>query len=144
MIVSRAQRSDAGRLARIMFYAVRDGATHYSVAERRAWAPKQKGAEEFIKLIRRQEVWVARSVQGPIGFIALRPDGYVDLTFILRHARGKGVFGRLLSCVDDRARTVHASLHAEPAFARHGFQVVHREAVPRFGQLLRRAYMVRP
>ncbi|MEO9897341.1 MAG: GNAT family N-acetyltransferase [Paracoccaceae bacterium] len=144
MIVSRAQRSDANHLARIMFDAVRDGATLYSVAERRAWVPHQKGAKDFAKIIRSHEVWVARSVQGPVGFIGLKPDGYVNLIFILRHARGKGVFGRLLSCVDNRARTVHASLHAEPAFAAHGFQVVHRELVPRLGQLLRRAYMARP
>ncbi len=143
MIISPARIADSGRLSRVMFDAIREGAHLYSFAERRAWIPKPQPRRDFAKIIRCQDVWVARATQGPVGFIALRSDGYINLVFILKHARGKGVFGRLFERIDSRATKVHASLHAEPVFESVGFEVVHREAVARHGRLLRRAYMER-
>lgn len=146
MILSRALRSDAAALARVMYRAIHLGATLYNKAERRAWQPRPMSAEAFQRIIAEQEVWVARGVKGPVGFVSLRRDGYVDLVFLMPHMHGRGLFRRLMDLLDKgevRPRTVHASLHAEPAFLRLGFKVQHREVVARNGQRMRRAFMVR-
>lgn len=144
MIISRGRRADASALAQVMFQAVREGATLYTVAERRAWVPKPPSARPFARKLAPEKVWVARSSQGPLGLMTLRADGYVDLAFILRRAQGRGLFRRLMAEVKAAHAgplTTHASLHAEPAFAAMGFEVVARERVHRHGQRLRRAFM---
>lgn len=146
MIVSRGRRSDVPALAWVMFRAIQDGATQYSVAERWAWAKAPPPARPLARKLAAQKVWVARSFHGPQGFVTLRRDGYVDLAFILRSAQGRGLFRRLMTEVTKAHSgplTTHASLHAEPAFAAMGFEVVHRERVHRHGQRLRRCYMRR-
>ena len=146
MIITRAQRSDAPALAHVMFDAIRQGATLYSVPQRRAWIPKVKDSKDFARIFVNHHVWVARSIQGPQGFIAVRRDSYINLVFILPHARGRGMFRRLMAkaeTVFPGTMTVHASLQAEPAFAALGFEVQERERIPRNGQILRRCFMRR-
>ncbi len=74
--------------------------------------------------------------------------GYIDLAYILPKARGQGLFAALLQQIETRVQhsaitqlTTHASLMAQPAFARNNFAVVRHETVMRDGQTLHRAEM---
>lgn len=97
-----------------------------------------------------QSVVLADTESGPVGFLGLTPEGYLDLAFILAPWRRRGLFARLASAVEDIARRqgntrieTHASLAAIPAFARHGYQIAQREHVTRGDQRLQRALMVK-
>ena len=129
-----------------MFDAIRQGATLYTVQQRRAWCPKRQAAKRFAKVFRDHEVWVMRNGQGRQGFVAVRRDGYVNLAFVRRPLAGRGILRRLMfaiSAAQPGPLSVHASLHAEPAFAAMGFAVRERQAIVRNGQTLRRAFMER-
>jgi putative acetyltransferase len=93
-------------------------------------------------------VFVADREDVPVGFMTLAKGGYVDLAFLLPAARGQGRFAALLAATECSARQAgagrlwtHASLMAEPAFARGGFQVMERETIETGGQRLARAKM---
>ena len=146
MIITRHRRDDAAQLAQLMYRTIRTGATHYTIAERRAWAPKLADPKRFAKRLAKQRVWVARSYQGPVGFMSVDSSGYIDLAYIAPEAQGHGLFGRILACIEthspDRLST-HASLHAQGAFAHYGFAIAHHEVVVRLGERLNRAFMQR-
>ena len=145
--VTRAHLGDASALGHLMFEAVRYGAPLYSVRARTAWMPRRPAGRRWYRKLAVQKVWVARGAsRKPHGVITLRADGYIDLAFVAPHMVGKGVFSALMRALLDEARAdqmlfTHASLHAQPAFAAHGFGVVHREVVRRNGEGLRRALM---
>ncbi len=146
MIITRGRRADAPYLADVMFQAIRLGATKYTVSERSAWAPRRAPSRRFARRLAKHAVWVARGSKGPVGFMTVDAFGYIDLAYILPAARGKGLFRRLLAHVAMEAEgplSTHASLHAQGAFARLGFDVVHHEEVLRHGQRLKRAFMQR-
>ncbi len=140
--VRPAARRDLPRLYEVFFAAVR-GADLYTVPERHAWAPKRKPGPGWVKRLERQQVWVARDLSGPIGFISLRRDGYIDYAFILPRCQGRGLLRALMAPVlaQNLDLSTHASLHAQPAFAALGFETHHHERVHLRGQCLRRAYM---
>ncbi len=145
--VSRSHPRDTAALGRLMYRSVRDGATAYSKRERAAWMPARRTGRAWARRLAGQQIWVARRVAGPVGFLSLRRDHYVDLAFVAPEAIGQGVFSAmmrvLLDAAGDRALKTHASLHAQAAFAAHGFQVVHHETKLVRGQRLRRAEMIR-
>ena len=71
-----------------------------------------------------------------VGFASLARGGYVDFAYIRPQARGTGLFRQLLSRILERALArrepllwTHASLMAEPAFAKLGFTITRRERV---------------
>jgi GNAT superfamily N-acetyltransferase len=105
--------------------------------------PKAPDTARFAKRLNAMQVWVARDLSGPVGFVGMRRDGYVDLAFLLAHGQGRGIFRALMERLGPEACATHASLHAQPAFAALGFRVAHHEYVRRQGQRLRRAYMLR-
>lgn len=147
MWVTRAVPGESGALGQLMFRAIRDGATLYTPAQRAAWAPKPFRGRNWTQKLARQKVWVARGTHGPVGIVTLRRDGYVDLAFVLKTAQRKGVFRTLMAALeadhDGAGLSTHASLHAQPAFAAVGFNVVHHETVRARGQRLRRAFMTK-
>ncbi|MEX0340649.1 MAG: GNAT family N-acetyltransferase [Arenibacterium sp.] len=130
-----------------MFDAVRNGATAYTVPQRRAWLAAPPRGLVWHRKLSRQRVYVARTTCGPVGFVTLRKDGYVDLAFVRAFAKGKGCFRammeRLIADMPGRALTTHASLVAQPAFKALGFEIVEHEVAIRGGQTLRRAFMQR-
>jgi hypothetical protein len=71
---------------------------------------------------------------GAIATGRLLPDGHIGRMAVLREWRGKGVGGRLLEALIERARArgmrrvvLNAQTHAAPFYARFGFAVVGAE-----------------
>ena len=143
--ITRARHQDVPALARIMHRAVQGAAPAYTARQRRAWVPHPPPVARFATRLSRCEVWVARGCHGPEGFVAIRRDGYVDLTYVLPQAQGRGLFRQLVTraTAGKRRCRTHASLLAQPAFAALGFEVVRHEIVRQRGQRLRRAEMLR-
>ncbi len=138
---------EANALGRVFYDAVRDGARAYTVPQRAAWMPSvPKGRKWFGRLVK-MDVIVARQTCGPVGFVAMKPDGYVDFAYLLGTAQGRGIFRHMMNALMNRhpslPMSTHASLHAQPAFSALGFSIVHHEVVIRNGQRLPRAFMTR-
>jgi putative acetyltransferase len=143
-----ANPADFDALGQVMFDAVHCGPSPYSAAQRTAWlAAPPSGAAWHEKLA--AQCVVAGFAQGAaVGFMTLRPDGYLDLAYIIPAARGAGLFRKLYAELARHATAralprirVHASLMAQPAFASLGFSVLQHEVVERAGQSLARAEM---
>ena len=147
MWVRDALAHEAGTLAQLFWRAVREGHSPYDEAARAAWAPECPTAEDFAARLTGLETLVAEQ-DGLVGFMSLGADGYLDLAFVLPDHRGTGVADRLYSVLEGRARarrqtrlTTHASLMAQPFFARHGWQILAPDPVMRRGVLLDRTVM---
>jgi len=145
-----ALAADAEVLADVMFDSVRNGESPYSEAQRAAWVPARPAGEGWAGRLRNQDVLVAEQEGEPVGFMTLAEGGYIDLAFIRPAARGSGLFRQMLSRIVERAEArgearlwTHASLTAEPAFARHGFVMLGRERVRVRDQELERCEMER-
>lgn len=70
----------------------------------------------------------------PVGTGRLLPDGHIGRMAVLREWRGKGIGGRLLEALVQRARArgmprvaLNAQTHAAPFYARFGFAVAGEE-----------------
>lgn len=148
MTVRTATADDYDLLGHVMFRAIHEGASPYSEAQRVAWMPKANSGSAWASRLEATCVVVAEQNGAIAGFMNIDGDGYIDLAFLLPAARGTGLFGEMLSAVTRHAvaqnlcelRT-HASLMAQPAFARFGFVVTEHECVTRGGEHLQRAAM---
>lgn len=143
-----ASADDGERLADIMFDAVRNGESRYTEAQRAAWVPARRSGPEWDQRLQGQEILVAEQDGEAVGFMSLAAGGYVDFAYIRPEAQHKGLFRRLLERIAERAAEkgeprlwTHASLMAEPAFAKLGFAVRKRERVLIGGQVLDRCEM---
>lgn len=148
MQVREGEIADAAGLAHVFYKAVRDGPSPYSDAQRAAWAPSEPTKDDYAARVRDLYLAVAEDNRKIVGFMAMKPDGYVDLAFILPAFRSKGAFRNLFEMMEHRARKdgtavlrTHASLMAEPAFRAVGFSVIQRETEQRAGQSLPRVEM---
>lgn len=151
MTIRWASPADYDDLGVLMFDAIHGGASPYSPAQRRAWLPAPNTGLAWQARLAAQDVAMFQIGPVPVGFVTLRPDGYVDLAFVRAEARGKAVFRALLATIEQRARErlisllfTHASLMAEPAFAASGFTATAHETVTRDGQSLARTRMEKP
>lgn len=142
-----ATAADTEALGIVMFRAIHEGDSPYTQAQRVAWLARHNSGPDWAARLGRQYVVLAEA-EGITGFMSLDLGGYIDLAYILPEARGRGLFARLLARIEAEARllhaprlTTHASLMAQPAFARHGFTIDHHETVERHGQRLARAAM---
>jgi putative acetyltransferase len=131
-----ATAADADVLADIMFDAVRNGESRYTEQQRAAWVPARRSGREWMERLKQQDIVVAEQGGKAVGFISLAADGYVDFAFIRPEAQHTGLFRQLLTHLLARATErgehrlwTHASLMAEPAFAKLGFAVTKREQV---------------
>ncbi|WP_299287629.1 GNAT family N-acetyltransferase [uncultured Tateyamaria sp.] len=146
--VREMAEGEADALGAIMFEAIHHGTPEYSETQRMAWAPHPPAGPEWASRLAAQHVWVAARRSEALGFLTLDEAGYIDLAFVRSDARRQGVFAALCRQAEDVARAAgvpslrtHASLTAQPAFARQGFHVTQHETVERSGQSLRRAEM---
>jgi putative acetyltransferase len=146
-----ASADDGDVLADIMFDAVRNGESRYTERQRAAWVPARRSGPEWAERLQGQEVLVAEQDGRALGFVSLAEGGYVDFAFIRPEAQHSGLFRQLLSRVVERAIQkglprlwTHASLMAEPAFAKFGFAVAKRERVRIGDQDLDRCEMEKP
>ena len=136
-----ASAADGDLLADIMFDAVRNGESRYTERQRAAWVPARRAGPDWVDRLRGQDIVVAEQEGRAIGFMSLADRGYVDFAYIRPEAQHSGLFRQLLSRIVERAIArgepllwTHASLMAEPAFAKHGFTVRKRERVRLGGQ----------
>lgn len=84
----------------------------------------------------RSEHAIAYDASRPVGTGRLLPDGHIGRMAVLRESRGKGVGGRMLEALIERARAhglqrvaLNAQTHAAPFYARFGFAVTGQEFV---------------
>lgn len=147
-ILRRSAPDDFDTLGAIMFRAIREGDSPYTQAQRVAWMPQQNCGAVWAARLAEQVVVLGSQGDTPVGFMTLVGEGYIDFAYILPEARGQGLFAFLLdeieTCATHDGLTrlwTHASLMAQPAFARNGFSVVRHETIARAGQSLRRAEM---
>lgn len=117
-----------------MFDAVRNGESRYTEAQRAAWVPAPRSGPDWTARLQGQEILVAEQEGRALGFVSLAESGYVDFAYIRPEAQHSGLFRQLLSRIVERAISkgeprlwTHASLMAEPAFERLGFEVRRRE-----------------
>ena len=150
--IRRFQDTDAEATARVFFDAVRRGtAGFYDRQQREAWAPGVPETTDWRSRLNSQSVFVAESGGEIIGFMTVRPDGYVDLAFVAPDWAGTGVGGSLYSSVESEAMALganrlhtQASLAARPFFERRGWSVVKAQTVERGGVTLENFVMEKP
>lgn len=125
-------------------------APHYTPAQQQAWCPSKTMPDTWPGHFERSETWIAEDEHGSAGFLTLNSDGYLNLFFVRPDLRRSGTASRLY---DEAVRhasknalsmSSHASLLARPFFERRGWTVMHREDVPRGGQILTRFFMTAP
>lgn len=146
-----ATAADSAVLADIMFDAVRSGESAYSEKQRAAWAPDRRSGEDWAARLQGQDIVVAEQDGAAVGFASVGEGGYVDFAFIRPEAQHTGLFRQLLSRIVEKAVAkgeprlwTHASLMAEPAFAKLGFTIRKRESVRIGDQELDRCEMEKP
>lgn len=134
MIVRAYQPEDADALAQIFYDAVRIGAApYYATAQLQAWAPQRPSAAVWTARLTGLICFVACDPQ-PVGFMALRADGYLDLAFVAPAQQRRGVASLLHQAV---------LTHAQGFFAGKGWQTLARQSVQRHGQAIENFRMQR-
>ena len=149
-MIRRWVSSDAEPSYAVYVDAVRNGADeHYSMEQRKAWVPSEKIEDWWTRRLLEDAVWVAEDHHGLSGLIALRPDGYLDLFFVLPRARGDGTAAALYSALLAEAAqrglaslTCHASDYLKPFLEKRGWVLLKEEQATRSGVTLRRWEMV--
>lgn len=148
-IVREAVEADYNKLGEIMFTAVHEGESPYTASERAAWINAPRAGDAWTARLSEQFAMLAIAPdKTPCGFMALKPDGYVDFAYILAPYRGQGLFRQLYNQIETRARkariallTTHASLMAAPAFTGMGFTTREKEYVTIGEESLARYFM---
>ncbi|MDG1181374.1 MAG: GNAT family N-acetyltransferase [Tateyamaria sp.] len=148
VLVREATDADADHLGLIMYNAIHEGRSAYTLAQRQAWQSAPNSGPEWAARLASQQVWLAEEASGPTAFISLGAQGYVDLAFVAAASQGRGVFRVLYEALETYAVNkgcsrlwTHASLTVQRAFEACGFCVIRHETVPRAGQTLARAQM---
>jgi putative acetyltransferase len=150
MMYRTATEQDYDALGLVMFRSIHEGNSPYTQPERTAWMPKANAGADWADRLRQNHIVLAERETQIVGFLTVDTAGYIDLAYILPSARGKSVFKELLNRITDHVRgmgvtrlTTHASLMAQPVFARHGFAIIRHEIVTRNGEQLRRTAMIK-
>ncbi|RFP88000.1 GNAT family N-acetyltransferase [Rhodobacteraceae bacterium 63075] len=149
--VRDASADDLDALGALFFRSVREGAAPcYSEAERAAWAPEMPSGADWARRLEGLELLMAEQDDTPLGFMAVSPEGYLDMAFVTPEARAKGVSDAIYAVLECRARSkrlhelsTHASLMAKSFFERQGWNVGQAEDVARGAETLRRYRMTK-
>jgi putative acetyltransferase len=143
-----ASADDNAALGDVMFDAVRNGASHYTEAQRCAWTPAPRSGEKWDERLASQAIVLAETDAAIVGFMSLAPGGYLDFAYIRPSAQGSGLFRKLFAEIEKRALMAseprihtHASLNAKSAFSAVGFSVIKSETVAIGDQFLDRFEM---
>lgn len=121
----------------------------YDQAQVDAWAPHIPDPATWLPKLSEFDTYLAIDEQGQsVAWIAMSPAGYIDMLFCLPAAVGRGIAGQLYDAVARRATergltrmTAHASLLAQPFFAKRGWHVEKHEMHERNGVTMPRAEM---
>jgi putative acetyltransferase len=142
--------ADAPRVCEIFYRSIHEVAkSKYDEAQLDAWAPKVPDASKWLPIPAGFDTYLAIDEAGEaIAWIAMTPTGYIDVLFCLPEALGRGIAGQLYETVERLATerglsriTAHASLLAQPFFAKHGWRVEKHEMHVRNGVGISRAEM---
>jgi putative acetyltransferase len=143
-----ADPGDFDALGEVVHDAIRLGADQYDEAQRAAWSPAARTGDAWSARLGAQSVWMAASGPVALGVMTLAAEGYIDLAYIRREARGQGLFRRLYGEIETESRTAalprlwtHASLHARAPFEAMGFGVLAPETVRLGGEAFKRFVM---
>lgn len=147
--VRRAHRGERAQIHGVFYRSIREGAgAFYTEAQRAVWAPDPAPAADEFPADERRMFWVAEHGGQIIGVLALEPEGYLDLAFVLPEWMGRGVtqmiYAPLLQWAKEaglKRLTTHASHFARRFFEKQGWQVDSPETVTRDGQDLERFCM---
>jgi putative acetyltransferase len=119
---------DRAAVALVFHRAVREGATVYSESDRAAWSPSPE--PDWSEPDRFVDQWtcVAEEEGKVTGFMSMRPDGFLDMAFVMPEVMGKGTAALLYDWVLDRARadglrqlTVDATVYSRSFLLRRGW-----------------------
>lgn len=131
-----------------MYDAVRNGRSLYNEAQRAAWVPMPRKGSVWTERLCEQDIILAQTDKDVVGFMSLAEPDYVDFAYIRPSFQGQGLFRQLFDKIEAYALsenrsqlTTHASLMAQPAFAKMGFEVVRKETVSIGNQQLERYEM---
>jgi len=147
------EAGDAASVCEIFYRSVREvGPARYSPAQLEAWAPKIPASEKWRRRCLEYETFVAENDAGEIvGWIAMTPNGYIDMLFCLPEATKRGVGAALYAAVEriaiDRGLpelTAHASAFAESFFKKVGWIVREWGTVGTGDAAIVRALMAKP
>lgn len=149
MIVCAGSAADAAACHRVYFSAVRVGAaSHYSEAQRHAWAPSEVAEPWMAQRLGDGITWLAQGNDGLAGFLTATPTGHLDLFFVVPEARRGPAAPLLYDTYLGWARTrrlthltTHASHLARRFLTRRGWQTRAEEQVRRNGVTLCRWQM---
>lgn len=144
------ETSDAASVCEIYYRSVHGVAiAKYTQAQVDAWAPQVPEASSWLPSLSGYHTYLAVDEEDrAVAWISMTSAGYVDMLFCLPEALGRGVAGKLYDTVEQMAiergltgMTTHASLLAQPFFAKRGWNVVKHEFYERNGVALPRAEM---
>ena len=121
----------------------------YDKAQLNAWAPKIPDASKWFPILVEYATFVAIDEnEKPVAWVSMTEAGYIDMLFCLPEVVGRGIAGQLYETVEGIARerglsrmTAHASLLAQPFFAKRGWRVEKHEMHVRSGVAIPRAEM---
>ena len=141
---------DADRVADIFFRSVREVAkSRYDEAQIEAWISSVPEPSKWLPYLIAFYTYLAiDEYDEAVAWISMRADGYIDMLFCLPEAVGRGAAGQLYETVERIATelglsrmTAHASLFAQPFFAKRGWKVEQHEVHVQNGVDIPRATM---
>lgn len=148
--VRRFEAADAPRLCEIFYRSVHEVAcAKYDRTQLDAWAPKIPDSNVWLERLLEYDTFVAENAaKETVAWISTSTAGYIDMLFCLPEAIGRGAATQLYAAAEHAAvargltrLTAHASLLAQPFFAKHGWRIEKHETVVRRGVDIPRAEM---
>ena len=131
----RFRPEDARTCRRLMHWSIRAGAMLYTEAQRAAWSPSAAPDAGWCDRPAGQVTLIAEEAADdpgrPVGFGAMRDDGYLDLLFVAPDRMGTGVASAIHDALLEAVAplrparlTARASLHARPFLAARGWRLL--------------------
>lgn len=147
--VRTARKDERAQIHAVFYRSIREGTgAFYTEAQRAVWAPDPVPEANKFSADDTRIFWVAEHGGHIIGVLALEPEGYLDLAFVMPEWMGRGVAQAIYAPLLQWAKaaglkrlTTHASHFARRFFEKQGWCVDAPETVTRNGQDLERFCM---
>lgn len=117
---------------------------NYSPSEIAAWTSGvEEDPERWLNKIREQYFLLIEKDGVLLGMGSLLQGDYIDIMYVHRDYQGQGIAKRLLAELEAEASrqgksvlSSDVSITARPFFEKKGFRVIHRNEIPRKGEIL--------
>ena len=147
--VRRARKDERMEIHRVFYRSIREGTgAYYTPVQRAAWAPDIAPVSTEFDPKDIRKFWIAEVDSQIVGFMAVTPDGDVDLAFVLPEWMGRGVAQAVYEQLLEWAKrtglkrlTTHASHFARRFFEKQGWQLDTPEIHAHNGQQFERFCM---